>query len=90
MNTNNLSVTDIDFEKLDEVTQNGDFSDDQRDHLQTMIDGRFILDWYSFAYLCGYHFVKHLGDKFFMKRAKLPYKYLHGCVICSLKDINKI
>ncbi len=44
MNTNNINVLDIDFEKLDEeTTQNGDFSDDQRDHLQTMIDGRFMV-----------------------------------------------
>ncbi len=44
MNTNNINVMDIDFEKLDEeTTQNSDFSDDQRDYLQTIIEGRFIV-----------------------------------------------
>ena len=38
MNTNNLSITDINFEELDEATDTGS-GENQLEHLQSMIEG---------------------------------------------------
>ena len=38
MNTNNVSITDINFEELDEATDTGS-GENQLEHLQSMIEG---------------------------------------------------
>ena len=38
MNTNNVSITDINFEELDEATDTGG-GENQLEHLQSMIEG---------------------------------------------------
>lgn len=40
MNTNDVNIMEINFEELDEASDTGSTSENQVEHLQTMMEGR--------------------------------------------------